>query len=115
MTSILNFDVVLISVVVFVVVMVLAHIHVLFERRASKAVDGGPLVPTIEPNRRNQSVTPPKVTAAKAIMEGGFVYRSVTPSKRNSGSRKALYRVEGLLIGIALFLAVFYLFGWFNP
>ncbi len=43
------------------------------------------------------------------------MYRSVTPSKRNSGSRKALYRVEGLLIGIALFLAVFYLFGWFNP
>jgi hypothetical protein len=43
------------------------------------------------------------------------VYRSVTPSKRYSGSRKALYRVEGLLIGIALFLAVFYLFGWFNP
>ena len=51
----------------------------------------------------------------KAITEGGFVYRSVTPSKRDSGSRKALYRVEGLLIGIALFLAVFYLFGWFNP
>ncbi len=45
--------------------------------------------------------------AAKAITEGGFVYRSVTPSKRNSGSRKALYRVEGLLIGIAVFLAQF--------
>ncbi len=43
------------------------------------------------------------------------MYRSVTPSKRNSRSHKALYRVEGLLIGIALFLAVFYLFGWFNP
>ncbi len=43
------------------------------------------------------------------------MYRSVTPSKRNSRSRKALNRVEGLLIGIALFLAVFYLFGWFNP
>ncbi len=43
------------------------------------------------------------------------MYRSVTPSKRNSWSRKALYRVEGLLIGIALFWAVFYLFGWFNP
>jgi hypothetical protein len=43
------------------------------------------------------------------------VYRSVTPSKRYSGSRKALSRVEGLLIGIAIFLAVFYLFGWFNP
>ncbi len=43
------------------------------------------------------------------------MYRSVTPSKRNSGSRTALDRVEGVLIGIALFWAVFYLFGWFNP
>ncbi len=43
------------------------------------------------------------------------MYRSVTPSKRNSGLRKTLTRVEGLMIGIALFLAVFYLFGWFNP
>jgi len=43
------------------------------------------------------------------------VYRSVTPSKRNSRSRKALYRVEGVVVGIALFLAVFYLLGWFNP
>ncbi len=51
----------------------------------------------------------------KAITEGGFVYRSVTPSKRNSGSRKVLYRAEGVLVGIALFLAVFYLLGWFNP
>ncbi len=42
------------------------------------------------------------------------MYRSVTPSKRTSGSRRALYRVEGVLIGIALFLAVFYLLGWFN-
>jgi hypothetical protein len=51
----------------------------------------------------------------EAIAEGGFVYRSVMPSKRSSGLRKALNRVEGLLIGIALFWAVFYLFGWFNP
>ncbi len=43
------------------------------------------------------------------------MYRSVTPSKNTSGSRKALYRVEGVLIGIAVFLAVFYLLGWFNP
>ncbi len=43
------------------------------------------------------------------------MYRSVTFSKRTSGLRKALYRVEGVLIGIALFLAVFFLLGWFNP
>ncbi len=42
------------------------------------------------------------------------MYRSVMPSKRNSWSRKALYRVEGLLIVIAFLLAVFYLFVWFN-
>ncbi len=36
MTPILNFDVVLVSVVVFVVVMVLARIHALFERRSPK-------------------------------------------------------------------------------
>ena len=41
------------------------------------------------------------------------MYRSVTPSKRTSGSRKALYRVEGVLIGIG-FVVVFYLLGWFN-
>jgi hypothetical protein len=63
MTSILNFDIVLISVVVFIVVMVLAHIHALFERRASKGADGEPLVMTTEPNRRNQRATPPKATA----------------------------------------------------
>ncbi len=40
------------------------------------------------------------------------MYRSVTPSKRNSGLRKTLTRVEGLMIGIALFLAVFYLLGY---
>ena len=56
------------------------------------------------------------MTAAAQSDQGGrLVYRSVTPSKRNSGSRKALYRVEGVVVGIALFLAVFYLLGWFNP
>ena len=55
------------------------------------------------------------MTAAAQSDQGGrLVYRSVTPSKRTSGSRRALYRVEGVLIGIALFLAVFYLLGWFN-
>ena len=57
--------IVLVSVVVFVVVMVLVHIHSLFERRASKGADGEPLVTTTEPNRRNQSATPPKVTASR--------------------------------------------------
>ncbi len=56
------------------------------------------------------------MTAAAQSDQGGrLVYRSVSPSKRTSGARKALYRVEGVLIAIALFLAVFYLLGWFNP
>ena len=55
------------------------------------------------------------MTAAAQSDQGGVVYRSATSSKRTSGSRKALYRVEGVLVGIALFLAVFYLLGWFNP
>ena len=58
MTPILNFEVVLVSVVVFVVVMVLARIHALFERRSPKGADGEPLFTTAEPNRRNQSATP---------------------------------------------------------
>ena len=65
MTSTPTIDVVLISVVVFLVVMVLAQIHALFERRASKGADGDPLVTTTEPNRRNQSATPPKVTEGR--------------------------------------------------
>ena len=55
-----------------------------------------------------------KTAPAQSDQGGRLVYRSVTPSKRTSGSRRALYRVEGVLIGIALFLAVFYLLGWFN-
>ena len=61
--------------------------------------------------RKLQALT----AAAQSDQGGGLVYRSVTSSKRTSWSRKALYRVEGVLIGIALFLAVFYLLGWFNP
>ncbi len=56
-----------------------------------------------------------KTAPAQSDQGGRLVYRSVTSSKRTSGSRKALYRVEGVLIGIAVFLAVFYLLGWFNP
>ncbi len=65
MTSI-NFGVVLGSVVVFAVVMVLVHIHALFEQRASYGADGEPPATTTEPNRRNQSATPPKVMAGPA-------------------------------------------------
>jgi hypothetical protein len=59
----LTFDVVLVSVVVFVVVMVLALIHTLFERRAPKGTKGKPLVTTTEPGRRNQSAIRPVVAA----------------------------------------------------
>ncbi len=70
MTSTPTIDVILVSVVVFLVVMVLAHIyalldHPLFERRASKGADAELPVMTTEPNRRNQSATPPKVTEGR--------------------------------------------------
>lgn len=65
-TSTPAIDVVLVSVVVFAVVMVLAQIHALFERRGSKGADGAPTKATTEPNRRDQSATPPKVAAKVA-------------------------------------------------
>ena len=68
MSSIPFIDVVLISVMVFVGVMVLARIHALFERRASKGVDSDTLVTTTEPNRRDQSATPRKVTAGRTAL-----------------------------------------------
>ena len=41
------------------------------------------------------------------------MYRSVTESRQGrEGRRRALYRIEGVLIGIAVFLGVFYALGW---
>ncbi len=68
MISTPTIDAVLVSVVIFVVVMVLARIHALFERRAPKGADGEPPVVATEPNRRNQSATPPEVTAGRTAL-----------------------------------------------
>ncbi len=73
MTSSPAIDVVLVSGVVFVVVMVLARIHALFQRRGSKGADGAPTKTTTGPNRRDQSATPSKVSAkvAAKVTAGG--------------------------------------------
>ena len=43
------------------------------------------------------------------------MYRSVTQSKYPREEHTgALNRVEGILIGAAIFLAVFFIFGWFT-
>ena len=59
MTSALPFEIVLISVLVFAAVLVIARFHALSERSASGAKNNEPLTNTSEPNRRNQSRTPP--------------------------------------------------------
>ncbi len=43
------------------------------------------------------------------------MYRSVTESKLpREGKRRAFYRLEGILIGVAIFVGVFYMLGWLN-
>ena len=43
------------------------------------------------------------------------MYRSVTESRSlREGRRRALYRMEGVLIGVAIFLGVFYALGWWG-
>ena len=43
------------------------------------------------------------------------MYRSVTESRMpREGRRRALYRVEGILIGVAIFLGVFYALDWWS-
>ena len=43
------------------------------------------------------------------------MYRSVTESKSpREGRYRALNRMEGVLIGAAIFLGVFFIFGWFT-
>ena len=59
MVETLPFKVVLASVLVFVAVLVLARIHAIFDSPGSEAADDKPLIMTTEPNRRNQSATPP--------------------------------------------------------
>jgi hypothetical protein len=61
MVATLPFKVVITSVVVFVVVLVLSRIHALLERPEIEAANGLPLIPSFEPNRRNQSAIPPLV------------------------------------------------------
>ncbi len=43
------------------------------------------------------------------------MYRSVTESKSpREGRYRALNRMEAVLIGAAIFLGVFFIFGWFT-
>jgi hypothetical protein len=78
MTSIRNIDVVVVMVAVFVVVMVLARIHVLFERRATKEAGGEPPVTTTDPYRRNQSVISAKPPAGRTgFQAGNFLSRKI--------------------------------------
>ncbi len=59
MVETLPFMVVLASILVFVAVLVLARIHAFLDSPGSEAADDEPLIMTTEPNRRNQSATPP--------------------------------------------------------
>ena len=58
MSSTLPFEVVFVSVLVFVAVLVFAWIHALFERSGSRAENEEPLINASEPNRWNQSAAP---------------------------------------------------------
>ncbi len=41
------------------------------------------------------------------------MYRSVKESNQSGDEgRKTLYRVEGILVGLAVFVGLFYLLGW---
>ncbi len=41
------------------------------------------------------------------------MYRSVKESNQSGDdSRKVLYRVEGILVGLVVFVGLFYLLGW---
>ncbi len=54
-----SFKVVVASVLVFAAVLVLARVHALFQSPGPEVADDEPLIMTNEPNRRNQSATPP--------------------------------------------------------
>ncbi len=59
MVETLAFKVVLASVLVLLAVLVLARIHAFVDLPESEAADDERLIMTSEPNRRNQSATPP--------------------------------------------------------
>ncbi len=40
------------------------------------------------------------------------MYRSVTESRRQGGKRRAIYWLEGIGVGLAVFLLVFLVIGW---
>ncbi len=63
MTPMLPIEVVLVSVLVFIVVLVFARLHALFVNSKSEFEKAEPLIQTTEPNRRNQSATPPAAPA----------------------------------------------------
>ena len=63
MTPMLPIEVVLVSVLVFIVVLVFARLHALFVNPKSEFEKAEPLIQTTEPNRRNQSATQPAAPA----------------------------------------------------
>ncbi len=63
MTPMLPIEVVLVSVLVFIVVLVFAHLHALFVNPKSESEKAEPLIQTTAPNRRNQSATQPAAPA----------------------------------------------------
>ena len=59
MVETLPFKAVMATVLVFVAVLVLGRIHAFFDSPGPEAADDEPLIMIAEPNRRNQSATPP--------------------------------------------------------
>lgn len=44
-----------------------------------------------------------------------WMYRSVKESNQSGDEgRRMLYRVEGILVGLVVFIGLFYLLGWFR-
>ncbi len=59
MVETLPFKAVMATVLVFVAVLVLGRIHAFFDSPRPEAAEDEPLIMIAEPNRRNQSATPP--------------------------------------------------------
>ncbi len=62
MAPMLPIEIVL-TVLVIIVALVLAHLHALFVKPKSESERAEPMIQTTEPNRRNQSATPPAAPA----------------------------------------------------
>ncbi len=62
MAPMLPIEVVL-TVVVIIVALVFAHFHALLVKPESESEKAEPMIQTTEPNRRNQSATPPATPA----------------------------------------------------